>query len=101
MRRAVITGGAGMIGSTIADQLSEGAVEEIVVLDNFVRGRVENLSRAAETGKLRIIEGDVRDRRLVREVMEGADVLFHQAAIRITQCAEQPREALRSRPPSH
>jgi UDP-glucose 4-epimerase len=41
-----------------------------------------------------IVEGDIRDRRLLADVMQGVDVVFHQAAIRITQCAEEPRLAL-------
>jgi UDP-glucose 4-epimerase len=92
--RVLITGGAGMIGSTIAEQLAHSEVAEIVVVDNFVRGRQANLAAASATGKVRIIEGDIRDRRLLADAMVGVDVLFHQAAIRITQCAEQPREAL-------
>jgi UDP-glucose 4-epimerase len=43
---------------------------------------------------VRIVEGDIRDRRLVARLMRGIDVVFHQAAIRITQCAEEPRLAL-------
>jgi UDP-glucose 4-epimerase len=39
------------------------------------------------------VEGDIRDAKLVREVMEGVDIVFHEAAIRITQCAEDPRLA--------
>ncbi|MBO0728037.1 MAG: SDR family NAD(P)-dependent oxidoreductase [Acidimicrobiaceae bacterium] len=92
--RVLITGGAGMIGSTIAEQLVPTGVKEIVVLDNFVRGRMANLEPALPSGKVRVVEGDIRDRSVVKEVMAGVDVLFHQAAIRITQCAEQPREAL-------
>src|SRR5690606_28130596 len=67
---------------------------EVVVLDNFVRGRRENLAAALERGNVEVVEGDIRDRRLVRELTEGADLVFHQAAIRITQCAEEPRLAL-------
>lgn len=92
--RALITGGAGMIGSSIAEQLAAADVSEIVVLDNFVRGRLSNLENARRSGNVRVVEGDIRDRRLLETVMEGVDVLYHQAAIRITQCAEQPREAL-------
>jgi UDP-glucose 4-epimerase len=93
--RVLITGGAGLIGSHIADLLA-GAddVGEIVILDNFVRGRRENLEAAAARGRVTIVDGDIRDRRLVEEVMEGVDLVFHQAAIRITQCAEDPRLAL-------
>jgi UDP-glucose 4-epimerase len=92
--RVLITGGAGMIGSTIADLLSRTADVDIVVLDNFVRGRRANLASAEATGKVEVVEGDIRDRETVAKVMSGVDVLFHQAAIRITQCAEEPRLAL-------
>jgi UDP-glucose 4-epimerase len=92
--RMLVTGGAGTIGSTLVDQLVEAGAAEVVVLDNFVRGRRENLRRALENGNVTVVEGDVGDRRLVEELTEGIDVVFHQAAIRITQCAEEPRLAL-------
>lgn len=92
--RVLITGGAGLIGSHIADELVEQGLEEIVVFDNFVRGRRENLAWALDHGPLTIVEGDIRDRKLLAEVMQGIDVIFHQAALRITQCAEEPRLAL-------
>ena len=92
--RALITGGAGVVGSTLADQLVQAGAEEIVVLDNLVRGRHENLVWALEHGPVRIVDGDIRDRELVAELTRGIDVVFHQAAIRITQCAEEPRLAL-------
>jgi UDP-glucose 4-epimerase len=92
-RRALITGGAGLIGSHIADGLVAEGLEEIVVLDNFTRGRGENLQAALASGKVRVVEGDIRDAQLVRQTMEGIDIVFHEAAIRITQCAEDPRLA--------
>jgi UDP-glucose 4-epimerase len=92
--RVLITGGAGLIGSHIADQLVDHGVGEILVLDNFVRGRAENLDYARAHGRVTIVDGDLRDRALVHEVTRGVDVIFHQAAIRITQCAEEPRLAL-------
>jgi UDP-glucose 4-epimerase len=93
-QRCLVTGGAGTIGSTIVDQLLAVGVGEVIVLDNFVRGRRENLAGALGSGKVRIIEGDIRDRQLVASVMSGIDLVFHQAAIRITQCAAEPRLAL-------
>jgi UDP-glucose 4-epimerase len=90
----LVTGGAGLIGSHIADLLVDEGVREIRILDNFVRGRRENLATAMASGKVRIIEGDIRDRAVLTEAMAGVDVVFHQAAIRITQCAEEPRLAL-------
>ncbi len=92
--RALITGGAGAVGSNIADQLVRAGAREIVVLDNFVRGRRENLAWALANGPVRLVEGDIRDRELVAELTRGIDVVFHQAALRITQCAEEPRLAL-------
>jgi UDP-glucose 4-epimerase len=90
----LVTGGAGTIGSTIVDQLLDAGVAEVRVLDNFVRGRTENLTTAVESGRVEIIKGDIRDRDAVRAATSGADIVFHQAAIRITQCAEEPRLAL-------
>jgi UDP-glucose 4-epimerase len=90
----LITGGAGLIGSHIADLLVGEGASEIVVLDDFVRGRRSNLAWAMAHGPVRIVEGDIRDRERLAEVMRDVDLVFHQAAIRITQCAEQPRLAL-------
>jgi UDP-glucose 4-epimerase len=92
--RALITGGGGAVGSNIADQLVQAGAQEIVVLDNFVRGRRDNLAWALENGPVRLVEGDIRDRELVAELTRGIDVVFHQAALRITQCAAEPRLAL-------
>lgn len=92
--RILITGGAGLVGSHIADLLVRERAPSVIVLDNFVRGRRENLAWAMANGNVTIVEGDIRDAKLVHEVMEGVDLVFHQAAIRITQCAEEPRLAL-------
>jgi UDP-glucose 4-epimerase len=96
--RVLVTGGAGLIGSHIVDLLMDGREQgkygEIVILDNFVRGRHENLAAALARGPLTIIEGDITDRNLLAEAMQGIDLLFHLAAIRITQCAEDPRLAV-------
>jgi UDP-glucose 4-epimerase len=92
--RVLITGGAGLVGSHIADLLVREGNPEIIILDNFVRGRMENLSWAMANGRVRVVEGDIRDTSLLHQVMRGTDVVFHQAAIRITQCAEEPRLAL-------
>lgn len=93
-KRVLITGGAGLVGSHIADLLVRENNPEIVILDNFVRGRRENLAWAMNHGRVQIIEGDIRDTKRLHDVMEGIDLVFHQAAIRITQCAEEPRLAL-------
>jgi UDP-glucose 4-epimerase len=93
-QRCLVTGGAGTIGSTIVDQLVAAEAAEVIVLDNLVRGRPGNLAGALAAGKVRMVEGDIRDRGLVTSLMTGIDLVFHQAAIRITQCATEPRLAL-------
>ncbi len=90
----LVTGGAGTIGSTLADQLVEAGVARVQVLDNLVRGRRANLDAALASGRVELVEGDIRDRELVHDLTRGKDLVFHQAAIRITQCAEEPRLAL-------
>ena len=93
-RRYLVTGGAGTIGSAIVEQLVLAGAREVVVLDDLVRGRADNLSIAQKAGPVRLVVGDIRDRDLVRSLMPGIDVVFHQAAIRITQCASEPRLAI-------
>ncbi|MGH3122940.1 MAG: NAD-dependent epimerase/dehydratase family protein [Streptosporangiaceae bacterium] len=93
-QRCLVTGGAGTIGSTIVDQLVAAEAAEVIVVDNLVRGRPGNLAGALAAGKVRMVEGDIRDRELVTSLMAGIDLVFHQAAIRITQCATEPRLAL-------
>ncbi|MFC5952450.1 NAD-dependent epimerase/dehydratase family protein [Pseudonocardia lutea] len=97
-QKILVTGGAGTIGSTLVDQLVEAGAAEIVVLDNLVRGRRENIAAAQEAAgdRLTLVEGDINDRGLVGELTAGKDLVFHLAALRITQCAEQPRTALES-----
>src|SRR5437763_2721721 len=90
----LVTGGAGLIGSHIVDLLVAEDVREIRVLDNLVRGRRQNLALAEEKMPIELILGDVRDRPTVQRAVDGCDFVFHQAAIRITLCAEQPRECM-------
>jgi UDP-glucose 4-epimerase len=92
-KRVLITGGAGLIGSHIADLMAAQGADEIIIYDNFVRGRLDNLATAQALMPLTIVEGDIRDVDLLTRTMAGIDLVFHQAAIRITQCAEEPRLA--------
>lgn len=91
--RFLVTGGAGFIGSTIVDQLLDAGAAEVRVIDNFVRGSWSNIEPAMARGA-RVIEGDIRDAALVDDLTAGVDYVFHQAALRITRCAEAPREAV-------
>lgn len=89
--RALVTGGAGFIGSHVVQRLLE-AGHEVVVLDNFFTGRRENLSAVARD--VRIVEGDVRDAACVEASAVGCEVVFHQAAIvSVPRSVERPQES--------
>ena len=90
--RVVVTGGAGNVGSHIVDAAIAAGAREVVALDALVRGVPENLAGALATGKASLREVDIRDREAVNASIDGADVVFHQAALRWTRCQESPRE---------
>lgn len=92
--RCLVTGGAGFIGSTIVDQLLLARASEVRIIDNFVRGSWDNLTWALGHGGVEVIDGDIRDAAFVDRATDGVDYVFHQAALRITRCAEFPREAV-------
>jgi UDP-glucose 4-epimerase len=93
-KRVLVTGGAGFIGSHIVDLLCDEGCVEIVALDNMVRGRPENLKSASKRGPVRLVHGDIRDGKLMAPLVKAADIVFHQAALRITHCAAEPRLAM-------
>jgi UDP-glucose 4-epimerase len=93
-KRILVTGGAGFIGSHIIDLLCDEGCIEIVALDNMIRGRPENLRRPLTRGPVRLVQGDIRDGKLLASLVKAADIVFHQAALRITHCAAEPRLAM-------
>jgi UDP-glucose 4-epimerase len=93
-KRVLVTGGAGFIGSHIVDLLCDEGCIEIVALDNMVRGRPDNLEHASARGPVRLVHGDIRDGKLMASLVKAADIVFHQAALRITHCAVEPRLAM-------
>ncbi|MDE2262991.1 MAG: NAD-dependent epimerase/dehydratase family protein [Gammaproteobacteria bacterium] len=93
--RILVTGGCGLVGSTTIDLLlEEHDPERIVVLDNLTRGSLSNLEHALTDKRVALVLGDIRDRKLVRELTQGINFVIHMATLRITACAAEPRQAL-------
>lgn len=91
--RALVTGGAGAIGSHVVDALLEAGATEVRVLDLPGARWDANLAAALATGRVTRVVGDVRDRAAVDSAVDGVDLVFHQAAMRVAHCAEDPRRA--------
>lgn len=93
--KIVVVGGAGLIGSHTVDQLIKEDVKEIVIYDNFVRGRAENLSNSLLDPRVRVFDigGDILQTDILEAAFDGADGVFHLAALWLLQCHEFPRSA--------
>jgi UDP-glucose 4-epimerase len=94
-KKLVVVGGAGLIGSHTTDYLLRENVREILIYDNFVRGRVENLTNALKDPRVKIFDigGDVMQTDILEAAFEGADGVFHLAALWLLQCHDYPRSA--------
>jgi UDP-glucose 4-epimerase len=91
----LITGGCGLVGSTTIDLLlQEYSPARIVILDNLSRGTLDNVEKALSNPRVTLVQGDIRDRNVVRNATQGMDAVIHMAALRITACAADPREAM-------
>lgn len=78
--RILVTGGAGFIGSHLVDRLMKEGYE-VVVLDNFFTGKIENIKHHLESGMFYLVKGDIRSSDNVKEAIRNVDAVFHLAAI--------------------
>ena len=94
-KKLVVIGGAGLIGSHTVDKLIKEDVKEVLIYDNFVRGRIENLGDALKDPRVKIYDvgGDIMQSDILESALEGADGVFHLAALWLLQCHEYPRTA--------
>src|SRR5688500_16441834 len=94
-KRVMIIGGAGLIGSHVVDELLKEDVGEVVVYDNFFRGRKDNLREALKDPRVKISPhgGDILHSDILTKSMEGMDGVVHLAALWLLQCHEYPRAA--------
>lgn len=92
--RALVTGGAGLVGSEIVDTLLVNG-HEVVSLDNYIAGKHENLTGALNNPRFTEIEGDICDTELLdRLIGTGFDVIFHEAVSKNTVCLIDPNKDL-------
>ena len=93
--RFVVIGGAGLIGSHTVDQLVANDAAEVVIYDNFTRGSRDNIKGALTDPRVSIFElgGDITQPDILREALDGADGVFHFAALWLLHCHDYPRSA--------
>lgn len=94
-KKLVVVGGAGLIGSHTVDRLLQHDVGEVLIYDNFVRGRQENLADALRDPRVKIYDvgGDILQTDILDSAIKGADGVFHFAALWLLQCHEYPQTA--------
>ncbi len=91
----LVTGGCGLIGSTTIDEiLATSSPQKIVIFDNLSRGSMRNVENILKDDRVELVTGDIRDAKAVEQVTAGIDAVIHMAAIRITACAADTREAM-------
>lgn len=90
-RSVLVTGGAGFIGSNLVDALLERNCR-VTVLDNLSSGNLANLAHVVD--RITFVQGDIQNRNLLSELLQGVDVVFHQAAmVSVPQTVEEPIES--------
>jgi UDP-glucose 4-epimerase len=91
----LVTGGCGLIGSTTIDLLlRDYSPARIVIFDNLSRGTLDNVEAALKDSRVTLVREDIRDVEAVHRATRGMDAVIHMAALRITACAANPREAM-------
>lgn len=94
-KRVLVIGGAGLIGSHVVEELLKTPVGEVVVYDNFCRGRQENLEDALKDRRVKLfpLGGDILHTDILDKAIEKADAVFHLAALWLLHCHEFPESA--------
>lgn len=92
--KILVIGGAGFIGSHVVELLLREDAKEVVVLDNFYRGCLENLKEVENDERLKFVQGDLLNEKNLYGCIEGCTAVFHLAAAWLLECLEKPRYAV-------
>lgn len=94
-KKVLVIGGAGFIGSFVIGELLKHPVKEVIIYDNFTRGKKENIADHLEDERCKVFPygGDVRDLDILDKAFEGVDYVFHLAAMWLLHCKDFPRTA--------
>ncbi|QIW09656.1 NAD-dependent epimerase/dehydratase family protein [Francisella sp. LA112445] len=93
--RVLVIGAAGFIGGFVVKELLKTEAKEIIIYDNFARGKIENISECLDDPRCYIFPygGDIREVDILDKAMEGVDYVFHLAAMWLLHCKDFPRTA--------
>ena len=89
----LITGGAGFVGSHLADKLLLKKPKKIIIIDNMLRGTNHNIKNLLYNSKVEIHKADIRNFEVLEKLISRSDYIFHLAALRINRCAEDQQQA--------
>lgn len=94
-KKVLVIGGAGFIGSFVIGELLKHPVKEVIIYDNFARGKKENIADHLEDERCKVFPygGDIRDLDILDKAFEGVDYVFHLAAMWLLHCKDFPRTA--------
>ena len=97
-KKFLLIGGAGFIGSHTAELLLKEDISELIIYDNFTRGKIENLKNVLSDNRVKIFElsGDINQVDLLDEAVENADGVFHFAALWLLHCNDYPVSAFKT-----
>lgn len=90
----LITGGAGFIGSHLADKVLKEGAEKVILFDNFCSGLKKNITHLGNNPRVQLIEGDTRDFKAIKPLVEESDYVFNEAASKLVFSIENPRQDL-------
>jgi UDP-glucose 4-epimerase len=93
--KVLVIGGAGFIGSFVVSELLKYPVKEVMIFDNFARGKMENISDSLQDKRCKIYPngGDIRETDILDNAMQDVDFVFHLSAMWLLHCKDFPRTA--------